>query len=228
MGGGRDDERLAAHRHLTGLDDPIAALAAAHGPIDAYRPTTATGLTDPLSALALAVTGQQISRTAAMAIFGRLKALLGGTVDGAGLAAASEDELRGVGLSRAKARALQGLGERIVAGAFDVAVLAGLDDDEATRRLVALPGIGPWSAEVFLLRQMRRPDVFPGGDVALRRGLVLLDALEELPPPKWAAGRALAWRPFRSYAAAHLWRSYALARGESVAPVPGGVGSAAP
>jgi DNA-3-methyladenine glycosylase II len=219
MGGERDDERLAAHRHLTGLDDPIAALAAAHGPIDAFRPTTPTGITDPLAALALGVTGQQISRLAALAIFGRLTALLGGAVDAAGLAAASEDELRAVGLSRAKARALRGLGERVASGTLDLAGLVGLGDDEATRRLVALPGIGPWSAEVFLLRHLRRPDVFPGGDVALRRGLLLLDALPELPSPRWAAERALAWRPYRSYAAAHLWRSYAQTRGERLAPI---------
>ncbi|MDX6556884.1 MAG: DNA-3-methyladenine glycosylase [Miltoncostaeaceae bacterium] len=226
MGGGRDDERLAAHRHLGGLDDSIAALVAAHGPVDAYRPTTPSGIVDPLAALALHVTGQQISRIAALAIFGRLTALLGGTVDAARLAAESEDALRCVGLSRAKARALRELGERVASGALDFAALAELDDDEATRRLVALPGIGPWSAQVFLLRDMRRPDVFPSGDIALRRGLVLLDGLAELPSPAWGADRALAWRPWRSYAAAHLWRSYALARGEPVAPIAGGPGDA--
>jgi DNA-3-methyladenine glycosylase II len=224
MGGGRDDERLAAHRHLTGLDDAIAALARAHGPVDAYRPTTPSGVADPLSALALHVTGQQISRIAALAIFGRLTALLGGSVDAGRLAAESEDALRAVGLSRAKARALRGLGERVASGALDLAALAALDDDEATRRLVALPGIGPWSAQVFLLRDLRRPDVFPSGDIALRRGLVLLEGLQGLPSPAWGAERALAWRPWRSYAAAHLWRRYATARGERVAPIPGGPG----
>ena len=219
MGGERDDERLAAHRHLTALEDPIASLAAAHGAVDAFRPTTPTGATDPLAALVLSITGQQISRLAALAIFGRLTALVGGSLDAAGLAAASEDELRGVGLSRAKARAVRGLGERVASGVLDFDELVELDDEEATRRLVALPGIGPWSAEIFLLRHLRRPDVFPGGDVALRRGLVLLEALPGLPSPRWAAERALAWRPYRSYAAAHLWRSYAQIRGERLAPI---------
>ena len=90
----------------------------------------------------------------------------------------------------------------MLSGALDFAELAVLDDVEATRRLVALPGIGPWSAEILLLRQMRRPDVFPSGDVALRRGLVLLDALLELPSPTRAAERAVAWRPFRSWCSA--------------------------
>lgn len=203
------DEPERALAFLGDLDDPIAALARRHGPVDAYLPTTESGVSDPLAALTLSIIGQQISRTAARAVFTRLREALGGAVTADGLAALTEDELRALGFSYPKARAVRELAAGVVAGELDLAALDQLDDDAVIARLVSLRGIGPWSAQVFMLRTLRRPDVFPAGDMGLRRALVRLDDLPGLPDIPVAAQRALAWRPFRSYAAKYLWTDYA-------------------
>jgi DNA-3-methyladenine glycosylase II len=200
-----------AQRYLESLDDPIAALARDHGLVEAALPSHGVVVDDHLGRLTLSIVGQQISVIAALAIFGRLTELLGGRIDADAMAAADEDELRAVGLSRAKARAVHELGIQVSTGQFDFAELEPLSDEAAEARLVSLRGIGPWSAEMFLLRSMGRPDVFPAGDIGLRRGIEMLDGLDHLPGIKAAAERALAWRPYRSYAARYLWISYALA-----------------
>ena len=86
-----------------------------------------------------------------------------------------------------------------------------MSDGDAEARLVSLRGIGPWSAQMFLLRSMGRPDVFPAADIGLRRGIEMLDGLDHLPTIAEATARAERWRPYRSYAAKYLWMSYALA-----------------
>ena len=198
-----------ARAHLLGLDDPLVRLVAAQGAIEFYRPTMPVELPDALSGLTLHIVGQKISRFAALAVFARLQDLLGGQIDAARLAASSEDALRAVGLSRAKAQALRELGEHVSSGALDFAALHELSDEDVLLRLVELRGVGPWSAQVFMLREMHRPDVFPAGDIGLRTAIASLDQLPATPSTRDAAQRALAWRPFRSYAAAYLWRSYA-------------------
>ena len=117
--------------------------------------------------------------------------------------------MRAVGLSGAKARALQALGAEVAQGRLNFEELATLGDTEAEARLVALRGIGAWSAQMFLLRSFGRPDVFPAGDLGLRRGIETLYALREMPSINAASERALAWRPYRSYAAKYLWMHYA-------------------
>lgn len=166
-------------------------------------------LPDPLSALTLHVVGQQISRFAAIAIFGRLRDLLGGAIDADRLATTDADALRAVGLSYAKARALRELAEQVRTGILDFAALDALPDAQAQARLTELRGVGPWSAQVFMLRDLHRPDVFPAGDIALRKSLATLDGLPATPSISAVEHRALAWRPYRSYAAAYLWRAYA-------------------
>ena len=204
----RVSEALRALAFLVALDDPIAALARRYGQVDAYLPTTESGVGSPLEALTLSIIGQQISRTAARAVFGRLLDTLGGEITAAGLSELSEDELRALGFSYPKARAARDLAAVVAAGELDFAALGALDDDAVLARLVALRGIGPWSAQVFMLRTLHRADVFPAGDMGLRRALVRLDALPELPGVAAAAERALAWRPYRSYAAKYLWSDY--------------------
>jgi 3-methyladenine DNA glycosylase/8-oxoguanine DNA glycosylase len=81
-----------------------------------------------------------------------------------------------------------------------------LDDTEAQATLVSLRGIGPWSAQMFLLHELKRPDVFPAGDIGLRTAVARLDGLDNTPAVKRAADRAMIWSPYRSYAAAYLWR----------------------
>jgi DNA-3-methyladenine glycosylase II len=161
--------------------------------------------------LTLGIIGQQISRLAARAVFERLlERLGGGALEPALVAGLSPDELRAIGFSYAKAAAVLELAQRVVSGEFVFAELESLPDDEAISRLVGLRGVGPWSAQVFLLRTLRRPDVFPAGDMGLRRALVRLDDLDDLPSVPSAEDRAVAWRPWRSYAARYLWLSYSV------------------
>jgi DNA-3-methyladenine glycosylase II len=207
----QQDEAAAAQAFLAALDDPLARLAREHGPVDFSLPSHGLVLRDPLERLTLGIVGQLISVRAALAIFARLQESLGGRIDAAALAATDETALRSVGLSGAKARAVQALGSAVASGRLSFQALATMDDDQVEARLVALPGIGTWSAQMFLLRSMGRRDVFPAGDLGLRRGIESLYALREMPTIPEAAERALAWRPYRSYAAKYLWLHYAAA-----------------
>jgi DNA-3-methyladenine glycosylase II len=198
----------AAWEFLGALDDPIAILARDNGPVDFSLPSYEAAPPDHLGRLTLTIVAQLISVKVALVIFGRLSALLGGSISAEGLAQASPADLRGIGLSQAKARAVQELGIELVSGRFSFTQLDTMTDDEAQARLVALRGIGPWSAQMFLLRSMQRPDVFPAGDLGLRRGIELIDELIQMPTVPEAAQRALGWRPYRSYAAKYLWLHY--------------------
>lgn len=202
-------DALAAQAFLATLDDPIARLAREHGPVDFTLPSHGLVLPDHLERLTLGIVGQLISVKAALVIFGRLRELLGGGIDAAALAALDERQLRAIGLSGAKARAIQALGLEVASGQLNFAELAAMGDAEAEARLMALRGVGSWSAQMFLLRALARPDVFPAGDLGLRRGIESLYALLEMPSIPQAANRALAWRPYRSYAAKYLWLHYA-------------------
>jgi DNA-3-methyladenine glycosylase II len=187
----------AAHEFLTGLDGPIANLALQHGPIDFTLPSHDTIPADHVGLLTLSIIGQMISVKAAIAIYGRLGEMLGGRIDPEGLADATEDHLRAVGLSYAKAKTVRELGTELATGRFSFEAIATMSDDDAQARLVALRGIGPWSAQMFLLRSMGRPDIFPAGDLGLRRSIQLIDTLNRMPSVPDAA-RRYAFRGCRS------------------------------
>lgn len=210
-------QSMAAHQFLASLDDPIAELARAHGPVDFALPSHGVAPPDHLGRLALSIVGQVISARAAIAVFGRLAEQLGGRITAEALAEAREGDLRALGLTAAKARALRELGAALTTGAFTFDALERMTDAEAEERLVAMRGVGPWSAQMFLLRSLRRSDVFPAGDLGLRRGIQLLEALPAVPSIAAATTRALAWQPYRSYAAKYLWLRYAQA-GASMDP----------
>jgi DNA-3-methyladenine glycosylase II len=204
-------EQQAAQAFLAGLNDPIAQLARDHGVVQAWLPTHHVSTQDRFGRLVLTIVGQSISVKAATAIYTRLDDLLDHDITPARLAAAGEDTLRRIGLSYAKARAMRELALKVEDAEFDLGELDVLPDDQVQARLVSLRGIGPWSAQMFLLRTLERPDIFPAADVGLRHAIRLLDGLDEIPKIKPAEQRALAWRPWRSYAAKYLWISYDLA-----------------
>lgn len=162
---------------------------------------------DGFEAIASAIVGQQISTQAAQAIWDRMAAA--GLTGQQRLAAASEDELRAAGLSRAKMRYLRG----IAASGLDWDGLRALPDDQAIAALVALPGIGVWTAEIYLKFALGRADVLAAGDLALQEAARLMYGLEARPGP--AALRAMAepWRPWRAVAARGLWAYYRRAKG---------------
>ncbi len=158
-----------------------------------------------------AILGQQVSVAGATTLAGRLVEQYGEALPGAGSAAVSrlfpepgvlaDADLAPLGLPRTRARAIEGLARAVAHGELD---LSPAEDSEATRsRLLALPGIGPWTAEYVALRALGEPDAFPASDLGLRRALT--DGSGEIPSEASLAQRAEAWRPWRSYAALALW-----------------------
>jgi DNA-3-methyladenine glycosylase II len=161
-------------------------------------------------ALVRAVVGQQLSTKAARTIYGRLLELFDGRVPGPDdLSSASEAELRGVGLSGRKVEYLQDLAGHVKRGELELDRLPDLSDEEVIEEIVAVRGFGQWSAEMFLLFHLERPDVVSGGDLGIRKGIQLAYELEEMPTPAAVVERAEAWRPNRSLACLYLWESLA-------------------
>jgi DNA-3-methyladenine glycosylase II len=198
-------EQQAAFDVLGALDDPLAAVVRRSGLVDAYESRLPVVVHDSMEWLVFAITGQQISVLAAAAVFRRLRTALGGTVDPASVLAADPDVLRGAGLSFAKVRYIRALAERIDDGRLEVGRFATLSDELLEAELVAVPGIGPWTARMFLMRHLHRPDVFPAGDLGVIVGLTALDGLPRRITEKAAERRSEAWRPYRSYATRYLW-----------------------
>lgn len=198
---------LEPYDDLAQRDPSLAALIARDGRPDPFSwnvlEDAAGG--DALAELVLHIVSQQISTAAALTIFRRLVAALGGGLDPGILAAVQREDLRAAGLSGAKARALQDLAERVVDGRLDFDRLAHSDDTTASAELQSVRGVGPWSAQMFLLHHLRRPDVFPSADIGLLRAARTAFALAQRPTPTDLEARAEAWRPFRSYTAALLW-----------------------
>ncbi|KGJ15442.1 DNA-3-methyladenine glycosylase family protein [Paracoccus sanguinis] len=162
---------------------------------------------DGFPALLDAVVSQQLSVASARAISGRLAAA---GLDGpAPILAAGDDALRACGLSAQKIRYLRG----IAAAGIDYAALARAPDEAVIETLVALPGIGRWTAEIYLMFALGRADAFAPDDLALQEAARLLYGLPERPRGRALAALAEPWRPWRSVAARGLWAYYRLAKG---------------
>ena len=158
-------------------------------------------------ALLGAIVSQQISKAAAQTVWDRLVA----AADPLGpetVLALDEDALRAAGLSRQKANYARGLAEAVVTGAIDLGGLAHLPDETVIEQLVALKGIGRWSAEIYLLFALGRPDAFPADDLALMIGAQRLKRLDDRPNRTALTEIAEAWRPWRGPAALLLWHYY--------------------
>lgn len=163
--------------------------------------------TDGFPAILDAIIGQQISIAAAAAIMARLTAA--GLTEPAAIRAAGEDGLRACGVSRPKIRYLLG----IVGDEPDWTALRQAPDAEVITRLTALPGIGQWTAEIYLAFALGRTDAFPAGDLALQEAARHLYGLDARPGPKALTELAEPWRPWRSVAARGLWAYYRIAKG---------------
>jgi DNA-3-methyladenine glycosylase II len=162
---------------------------------------------DPFRALARSIAGQQISTSAANAIFGRLQALIGDRDPATAIAGATDAELRAVGLSSAKSAALRDLAARTLDGRLALDRFDDLTDDEAREQLTAVRGIGPWTADIFLLGQLGRPDVLPAGDLGIRHAVQRAYGLDKVPSEREVRVISDAWRPYRSLATAYLYSS---------------------
>ena len=161
---------------------------------------------DPFALLARSIVGQQISTAAAGAIFGRLRDAMQPDFTAHGVAQASDETLLAAGLSRAKLASLRDLSARIVRGDLQIDRLSLLSDDEVRRQLTAVRGIGPWTAELFLLA-LGRDDALPAADVGLRRAVRAAFDLDHLPSGAEVEALGESWRPYRSLAAAYLYTS---------------------
>lgn len=167
------------------------------------------------SALLGLIVEQQLSVKAANTIIARLHAGLG-DVSPQAVLSHDDDLMRGYGLSRPKIGYARALADAFHSGGFTAETLAAMETEAATQQLMALKGIGRWTAEVYLMFSEGRLDLFPVGDVALREAVGWLDGLEARPNEAYCAERALIWSPHRSIASHLLWAWYgAVKRGEA-------------
>ncbi len=173
---------------------------------------------DLYEALLIAVLGQQISVAAAESLRRRLTESLGDRVRADGvtylgfpaarrLRGTAPRVLRAMGLSRQKVRYVLEIADRAAAGDLDPAVFDGLTDEEALERLVEIPGVGRWTAEIVLMRALGRPDIFPAGDLGLVVAVQRLQQRATRPEENELRAMAEQWKGWRSYGALYLWRS---------------------
>src|SRR5712691_8816369 len=168
--------------------------------------------------LASIVVSQQLSVASAAAIWGRLAAALD-PLDHAEMLRARTAKLKRVGLSAPKIRALKAIASAVGDGTLDLEGLAACPADAAHRALVAVHGIGPWTADIYLLTCLGHSDAWPAGDLALQEAARLAFALRKRPTTKAMGPLAQAWRPWRGVAARVLWTYYRAVKGRSGAPV---------
>ncbi len=161
---------------------------------------------DHFVALCSIVAGQQLSTHVARAIRGRLTAHFGAGFTPEIVAKTEHETLRSLGLSGAKARTLHALAAHILDGNLQIAHLENLSDEEITREIVAVKGLGPWSADMFLMFHLNRPDVLPVGDLGIREAARRLYDLDERPDAKKLSEISEKWRPHRTLACRYLWR----------------------
>ena len=164
---------------------------------------------DSYSTLIRAIAGQQLSNAAAASIYNRLLDRYGGRAPTpAEILAEDPEELRvAAGLSHAKVRYLRSLAEHVLDGSLDLAHIDELPDEEVVAELVAVKGLGLWSAQMLLIIHLQRPDVLPVGDLGIRKAVMNLYGLAELPSPAQVTEIGEAWRPYRTLASLFLWRS---------------------
>ncbi len=166
---------------------------------------------DHYGALVRAITGQQLSVKAARAIYGRLTDRFGGRPPTpAEILEDEPEELRAAaGLSRAKVGFLRSLAEHVLSGELELERLDELDDEAVMEELVAVKGLGAWTAHMFLMFHLERPDVLAVGDLGIRRAIERAYELDELPEAGTIEEIAEPWRPYRTLACRYLWRSLA-------------------
>jgi DNA-3-methyladenine glycosylase II len=192
----------SAVAHLTRRDRALARIVRAHGapPLWARRPGFAT--------LSRIILEQQVSLAAARALYGRLSNQLPGGWTPAAVLGEGTTGLMNRGVTRQKAGYLVALAERIERGELVFRRLARASDENAYRQLIACHGVGPWTASVYLLMALRRPDVWPPGDLALQKALSRLLGLERTLTSEEAIECASQWAPYRAVAARILWCGY--------------------
>ena len=194
-------------RELMKADPKLGAVMKEKGPLDPERDRRGSR-PDPYEALARAIVGQQLSTKAAATIWGRVVELFGGgTPSPAQVIKADPQDLRDAGLSWGKVAYFRDLAEHVLDGELDLEALAQRSDEEVIAELTEIKGIGRWTAEMFLMFHLGRPDVISTGDLGIRKGAQLAHGLDEIPTPAELEQMGEAWRPHRTLACLYLWRS---------------------
>ena len=191
----------AAVTDLTVRDPILATTVARFGPPPFWQRQPGFGT------LLHIILEQQVSLASAKAAYDRLCAAVD-PLTPAGVLALDDDELRRIGFSRQKTAYARTLAAALADGALDLDALPALADDAVFARLTALKGIGPWTANVYLLMALRRPDIWPTGDLALALGWQRVAALETRPSQQELAETAARWQPWRAVAARIVWHGY--------------------
>jgi DNA-3-methyladenine glycosylase II len=198
----------AAVAHLRAAD-PVLRVVIDEIGVDGLGDPRAGRPREHYGALVRSIVGQQLSTKAARAIYGRLTERFGGrTPTPQEVLADDPDELRAAaGLSRAKVSFLRSLAEHVVEGSLELERLDELPDEQVIAELVAVRGLGEWSAHMFLMFHLGRPDVLPVGDLGIRRAVMQRYRLRKLPDAKRLERIARPWIPHRTLACRYLWRS---------------------
>jgi DNA-3-methyladenine glycosylase II len=196
-----------AVEHLRAADDTLRAIIDERGPLD--REARVRGRpADAYGALLRSIVGQQLSTKAARTIYGRVLDLFGGeTPAPQELLDADPDALRAAGLSGAKVKYVRSLAEHVLSGELELDRLNELGDEEVAREVTAVKGLGQWTADMFLIFHLGRPDVLPVGDLGVRRAVERAYGLEGLPSAEELEMLGERWRPHRSLASLYLWES---------------------
>ena len=192
--------------HLSNADARLGALIARVGPC---LITARVSETDHFEGLVRAITSQQLSTKAAATIFARVKALgldETGRFHPATLLAQDETSLRAAGLSGQKTRYVRDVCEKVCSGVLDFDALHAIDDDAVIEALCSVKGVGRWTAEMFLMFRLGRPDVLPVGDLGIQKGFMRLFNLRTMPTAEKMVKLAKPFRPYRSAACWYLWR----------------------
>jgi len=199
-------EGRAAVAHLRAADPVMARLVDEHGEIELV-PAHRQGQ-DHYTTLLRSIVGQQLSVKAASTIYGRVLDVFGGQPPAPDqILAADPEALRAAGLSRAKVAYLRSLAEHVLDGSLELERFTEMDEDDVMAELLAIKGVGEWTAHMFLMFQLARPDVLPVGDLGIRRAVERAYELERLPGPAELERIAEPWRPWRTLACRYLWES---------------------
>jgi len=196
----RDDP----HRVLSQRDKTLAALIERHGPAPRRRTVRAA---DRFASLAEIIVYQQLAGRAAATIHGRFVAVLGAEVTPERVLAASPEMLASCGLSGAKAASIRDLADKVVTGEVSLERIGRLSDDAVVEHLTQVRGIGPWTADMFLLGTLGRLDVWPTGDYGVRAGFAAAWGLAEVPTAAELMVLGEPFRPYRSLVAWYCWRA---------------------
>ena len=214
MAGTLSPQRAAAARKKLAASDPVMeALVERIGKIDLatrLKRRSEERPNDAYGALLRAIVGQQLSTKAARTIYLRVLDIFdGGTPSPEQLLGVSEEDLRAAGLSGRKVSYIRDLAAHVISGELELDRLEELEDEQVIEEIVAVRGLGRWSAEMFLIFHLERPDVLSGGDLGIRKAVQIEYGLKKMPTPEKVIEIGEPWSPNRSLASLYLWESLA-------------------